>query len=162
VIAGAIYFAIVQPYKVKLSELQATNKVLIAENNQLKTELTTEKEKPPIVIPVKSDAETIVKYVERPADSMAQVKVDTIAPKIVVQANEKEYSFDSIMNEKYAFEKGQLQIQQSSAVVIDTTKIINDQMQEERLKLKRQEDRRTKQHAFWGIVTGAAIGYAVK
>ena len=94
--------------------------------------------KEPIKLPVDSTSNTVIRYVERATDDKAAVDVSMDTPKIIARANGKEYQFEQIATEKQAFEKGQLQIKQASTATVDVTQIVNDQMAQERVELKKK------------------------
>lgn len=112
-------------------------------------------------IPVAHEQETAIEYVERHAGDNAQVEIETVVPDVVVRANDKEYKMPSTVKETQAFENGQLKIKQEATTKIDVTKVVNEQMEQERKELKRKQRIETTQKTFWGVVAGLIIGAAV-
>lgn len=113
-------------------------------------------------IPVAHTQDTTIQYVERQTGDSAQVELRTPAPIVVVRANDKEYTMPSTVKETSAFENGQLKIKQETTANIDVTKVVNEQMEQERKQLKATHKREECQKTFWGIVGGFALGSLMK
>ena len=108
-------------------------------------------------IPVAHEQETFIQYVERPAGDNAQVEIENVVPDVVVSANDKEYKMPSTVNETQVFENGQFKIKQEATTKIDVTKMVNEQMEQERKEIKRKQRIETAQKTFWGVVAGVII-----
>ena len=104
--------------------------------------VTTEKiEYKTIKVPVEGETTTKIQYVERQADDPAHIKLNAESPQVIAEINGKQFSFDTLLNEKYAFENGQLVVKQTNKTTIDMSQWANKELAAEREKIKRQYDK---------------------
>lgn len=85
----------------------------------------TERVEVPVEVPVAVKGDTVIQYVpkESPADADIQIKQDPA--QISMQYNDKIYKIDTLKDETQKFEKGKLDVQQSSSATLDVTPIVD-------------------------------------
>ena len=126
--------------------------------NDKNTETTPVRNNVIDTVPVAHEQQTIIKYVERPAGDNAQVDIQNEQPKLIARYNDTEYVVPSTVKETSLLENGQIKINQEATAKIDVTTIVNEQMEQERKQLKKENQRKETQKTFWGIIGGVAIG----
>ncbi|MHC1718473.1 MAG: hypothetical protein AB9883_07450 [Acidaminococcaceae bacterium] len=92
-------------------------------------------------VPVAHEQQTIIKYVERPADDNAQVDIQNEQPKLIARYNDTEYVVPSTVKETSLLENGQIKINQEATAKIDITAIVKEQMEQERKALLAKSNR---------------------
>lgn len=123
----------------------------------------------PIEIPVAVKGDTEIRYVEKESPTDADVSIHQEKPQISMQYNDKLYRIDTLQNEEQKFDKGKLDIKQSSTATLDVTPIVkrevsvaldeqSKQLNEEFHKDLKKEKRES---AIKGFLAGAAIATAV-
>lgn len=142
-------------------------------NVVVKTE-TVEVEKPvPIHVPVEVKGDTVIRYVEKQAENDADVQITNPAPKIAVSYNGEKTELNGIQSEKQKFDKGKLQVEQSTSAVLDVTPIVEREvntavekqiMQDEAVKEEAVQEEKHKAHKhgqktlLGGLGAGLVLG----
>lgn len=92
--------------------------VVVVENT-----VTVEKQVP-VQIPVEVKGDTQVVYVPKKSPSDADVSIMNPAPVVVMEYNGQEYKMPTVQGETHKFDKGKLDVEQSSKTTLDVTPIV--------------------------------------
>lgn len=79
----------------------------------------------PVEIPVAVKGDTEIRYIEKTSPSDSDVEIHQEPPQISMQYNDKLYRIDTLKDEEQKFEKGKLDIKQSSTATLDVTPIVD-------------------------------------
>ena len=123
----------------------------------------------PIEIPVAAKGDTEIRYVEKESPTDADVAIQQEKPQISMQYNDKLYRIDTLQNEEQKFEKGKLDIKQSSTATLDVTPIVKREVsvaldeQSKKLNEEFHKDmkKEKRESAVKGFLAGAALATAV-
>lgn len=95
------------------------------------------------------------------------------APEVVVDYNGQQTKFETLDNETQKFDKGKLQVDQTSKVTLDVTPIVQKEVQaavdnntkeltkakdNEVAKVKSEETKKRHKHELGAFLTGAGVG----
>ena len=123
----------------------------------------------PVEIPVAVKGDTEIRYVEKTSPSDSDVEIHQEPPQISMQYNDKLYRIDTLKDEEQKFDKGKLDIKQSSTATLDVTPIadrevsvaldeqskqLNDEFHKDLKKEKRES-------VLNGFIVGAAVATAI-
>lgn len=82
----------------------------------------------PVEIPVAVKGDTEIRYVEKTSPSDSDVEIHQEPPQISMQYNDKLYRIDTLKDEEQKFDKGKLDIKQSSTATLDVTPIVDKEV----------------------------------
>ena len=99
------------------------------QNVVVKTEIQTVEKEIPIEVPVLVKGDTEIRYVEKTSPDDSDVEITNPAPVIAVSYNGEKTELDGIQSEKQKFDKGKLQVEQSTEAVLDVTPIVERETQ---------------------------------
>lgn len=126
-----------------------------------------------VKFPVQTQAKTQIQYVEKQTPQDADVQITKPAPEVVVDYNGQQTKFKTLDNETQKFDKGKLQVDQTSKVTLDVTPIVQKEVQtavnqntkeltkaknEEVAKVKSDEKKKRHKHELGAFLTGAGVG----
>ena len=83
----------------------------------------------PIEVPVLVKGDTEIRYVEKTSPDDSDVEITNPAPVIAVSYNGEKTELEGIQSEKQKFDKGKLQVEQSTEAVLDVTPIVERETQ---------------------------------
>ena len=124
-------------------------------------------------VPVETEAKTQIQYVEKETPQDADVQITKEPPQVVVDYNGEQTKFDTLDNETQKFDKGKLQVDQTSKVTLDVTPIVQKEVQtavdqntkeltkakdNEVAKVKSEEKKKRHKHELGAFITGAGVG----
>lgn len=138
------------------------------------TQTVTERVEVPVEVPVYVKGDTVVEYVEKESPEDADVEWYSSPSKVVMSYNDEQFEMDTLQNETHKFDKGKLEVQQSSETVLDVTPIVErevkiaeaetrkqveDELNEQFQKELKTKKRQARQDGFWtGLGTALLIG----
>lgn len=138
------------------------------------TQTITERVEIPVEVPVYIKGDTVVEYIEKESPDDADVEWYSSPSKVVMSYNDEKFEMDTLENETHKFDKGKLEVQQSSETVLDvspiverevkiaeaeTRKQVEDELNEEFQKELKTKRRQARQDGFWtGLGTALLIG----
>lgn len=126
-----------------------------------------------VKVPVQTQAKTQIQYVEKETAQDADVQITKEKPQVVVDYNGQQTKFDTLDNETQKFDKGKLQVDQTSKVTFDITPIVQKEVQtavnqntkeltkakdNEVAKVKSEEKKKRHSHELGAFITGAGVG----
>lgn len=126
-----------------------------------------------VKVPVETQAKTQIQYVEKKDNHDADVQITKPAPEVVVDYNGQQTKFETLDNETQKFDKGKLQVDQTSKVTLDVTPIVQKEVQaavdqntkeitktkdNEVAKVKSEETKKRHKHELGAFLTGAGVG----
>lgn len=126
-----------------------------------------------VKVPVETEAKTQIQYVEKETPKDADVQITKEKPQVVVDYNGEQTKFDTLDNETQKFDKGKLQVDQTSKVTLDVTPIVQKEVQtavdqntkeltkvkdNEVAKIKSEEKKKRQRHELGAFLTGAGVG----
>ena len=126
-----------------------------------------------VKVPVETEAKTQIQYVEKETPQDADVQITKEPPQVVVDYNGQQTKFDTLDNETQKFDKGKLQVDQTSKVTLDVTPIVQKEVQtavdqntkeltkakdNEVAKVKSEEKKKRHKHELGAFITGAGVG----
>ena len=126
-----------------------------------------------VKVPVETEAKTQIQYVEKETSQDADVQITKEPPQVVVDYNGQQTKFDTLDNETQKFDKGKLQVDQTSKVTLDVTPIVQKEVQtavdqntkeltkakdNEVAKIKSEEKKKRHKHELGAFITGAGVG----
>ena len=126
-----------------------------------------------VKVPVETQAKTEIQYVEKETPQDADVQITKEPPQVVVDYNGEQTKFDTLDNETQKFDKGKLQVDQTSKVTLDVTPIVQKEVQtavdqntkeltktkdDEVAKVKSEEKKKRHKHELGAFITGAGVG----
>lgn len=126
-----------------------------------------------VKVPVETQAKTEIQYVEKETPQDADVQITKPAPEVVVDYNGQQTKFETLDNETQKFDKGKLQVDQTSKVTLDVTPIVQKEVQtavdqntkemtkakdNEVAKVKSEETKKRHKHELGAFLTGAGVG----
>lgn len=126
-----------------------------------------------VKVPVETQAKTQIQYVEKETPQDADIQITKEPPQVVVDYNGEQTKFDTLDNETQKFDKGKLQVDQTSKVTLDITPIVQKEVQSavdqntkeltktkdnEVAKVKSEEKKKRHKHEFGAFITGAGVG----
>lgn len=126
-----------------------------------------------VKVPVETQAKTQIQYVEKQTPQDADVQITKPAPEVVVDYNGQQTKFKTLDNETQKFDKGKLQVDQTSKVTLDVTPIVQKEVQtavnqntkeltkakdNEVAKVKSEETKKRHKHELGAFLTGAGVG----
>lgn len=126
-----------------------------------------------VKVPVQTQAKTQIQYVEKESKHDADVQITKEKPQVVVDYNGQQTKFDTLDNETQKFDKGKLQVDQTSKVTLDVTPIVQKEVQtavnqntkeltkakdSEVAKVKSEEKKKRHRHELGAFLTGAGVG----
>lgn len=126
-----------------------------------------------VKVPVETQAETKIQYVEKQTPQDADVQITKPAPEVVVDYNGQQTKFETLNNETQKFDKGKLRVDQTSKVTLDVTPIVQKEVQtavdnnikemtkakdNEVAKVKSEEKKKRHKHELGAFLTGAGVG----
>lgn len=126
-----------------------------------------------VKVPVETQAKTQIQYVEKETPQDADVQITKEPPQVVVDYNGEQTKFDTLDNETQKFDKGKLQVDQTSKVTLDITPIVQKEVQSavdqntkeltktkdnEVAKVKSEEKKKRHKHEIGAFITGAGVG----
>lgn len=126
-----------------------------------------------VKVPVEAKAKTQIQYVEKETPRDADVQITKEKPQVVVDYNGEQTKFDTLDNETQKFDKGKLQVDQTSRVTLDVTPIVQKEVQsavnqntkeltkaknDEVAKVKSEEKKKRHRHELGAFLTGAGVG----
>jgi len=126
-----------------------------------------------VKVPVETQAKTEIQYVEKETPQDADVQITKPAPEVVVDYNGQQTKFQTLDNETQKFDKGKLQVDQTSKVTLDVTPIVQKEVQtavdnntkeltkvkdNEVAKVKTEEAKKRHKHELGAFLTGAGVG----
>ena len=122
-----------------------------------------------VKVPVETQAKTQIQYVEKETPKDADVQITKEKPQVVVDYNGEQTKFDTLDNETQKFDKGKLQVDQTSKVTLDVTPIVQKEVQtavnqntkeltNEVAKVKSEETKKRHKHELGAFLTGAGVG----
>ncbi len=126
-----------------------------------------------VKVPVETEAKTQIQYVEKETPQDADVQITKEPPQVVVDYNGQQTKFDTLDNETQKFDKGKLQVDQTSKVTLDVTPIVQKEVQtavdqntkeltkakdNEVAKVKSDEKKKRHKHEIGAFITGAGVG----
>ena len=126
-----------------------------------------------VKVPVETQAKTQIQYVEKKDNHDADVQITKPAPEVVVDYNGQQTKFQTLDNETQKFDKGKLQVDQTSKVTLDVTPIVQKEVQtavnqntteltkakdNEVAKVKSEETKKRHKHELGAFLTGAGVG----
>ena len=126
-----------------------------------------------VKVPVETQAKTQIQYVEKKDNHDADVQITKPAPEVVVDYNGQQTKFKTLDNETQKFDKGKLQVDQTSKVTLDVTPIVQKEVQtavdqntteltkakdNEVAKVKSEETKKRHKHELGAFLTGAGVG----
>lgn len=126
-----------------------------------------------VKVPVETQAKTQIQYVEKETPQDADVQITKEPPQVVVDYNGEQTKFDTLDNETQKFDKGKLQVDQTSKVTLDITPIVQKEVQSavdqntkeltktkdnEVAKVKSEEKKKRHRHEIGAFITGAGVG----
>lgn len=126
-----------------------------------------------VKVPVETQAKTQIQYVEKETPHDADVQITKEPPQVVVDYNGEQTKFDTLDNETQKFDKGKLQVDQTSKVTLDITPIVQKEVQSavdqntkeltktkdnEVAKVKSEEKKKRHRHEIGAFITGAGVG----
>ena len=126
-----------------------------------------------VKVPVETEAKTQIQYVEKETPQDADVQITKKPPQVVVDYNGQQTKFDTLDNETQKFDKGKLQVDQTSKVTLDVTPIVQKEVQtavdqntkeltkakdNEVAKVKSEEKKKRHKHELGAFITGAGVG----
>lgn len=79
----------------------------------------------PIEVPVAVKGDTEIRYIEKTSPSDSDIEIHQEPPQISMKYNDEEYKIDGVKGETQKFEKGKLDVKQSSTATIDVTPIVD-------------------------------------
>ena len=126
-----------------------------------------------VKVPMETQAKTEIQYVEKQTPQDADVQITKPAPEVVVDYNGQQTKFETLDNETQKFDKGKLQVDQTSKVTLDVTPIVQKEVQaavdqnakemtkakdNEVAKVKSEETKKRHKHELGAFLTGAGVG----
>lgn len=126
-----------------------------------------------VKIPVESQKESVIRYVQKETPNDADVEIHSDKPQVVINYNGKETAFDTLDNETQKFDKGKLKVEQSSKTTLDVTPIVEREVQtaveqntktlteqkdKEVQQVKKDEAKKRHKKTFESFLIGAGIG----
>lgn len=126
-----------------------------------------------VKVPVETQSKTQIQYVEKKDNHDADVQITKPAPEVVVDYNGQQTKFQTLDNETQKFDKGKLQVDQTSKVTLDVTPIVQKEVQtavnqntkeltkakdNEVAKVKSEETKKRHKHELGAFLTGAGVG----
>lgn len=126
-----------------------------------------------VKVPVETEAKTQIQYVEKETAQDADVQITKEKPQVVVDYNGQQTKFETLDNETQKFDKGKLQVDQTSKVTLDVTPIVQKEVQtavdqntkemtkakdNEVAKVKSEETKKRHKHELGAFLTGAGVG----
>lgn len=126
-----------------------------------------------VKVPVQTETKTQIQYVEKETPQDADVQITKEKPQVVVDYNGQQTKFDTLDNETQKFDKGKLQVDQTSKVTLDVTPIVQKEVQSavdqntkeltkvkdnEVAKVKSEEKKKRHKHELGAFLTGAGVG----
>lgn len=126
-----------------------------------------------VKVPVETQAKTQIQYVEKETPQDADIQITKEPPQVVVDYNGEQTKFDTLDNETQKFDKGKLQVDQTSKVTLDITPIVQKEVQSavdqntkeltktkdnEVAKVKSEEKKKRHRHEIGAFITGAGVG----
>lgn len=126
-----------------------------------------------VKVPVETEAKTQIQYVEKETPQDADVQITKEPPQVVVDYNGQQTKFDTLDNETQKFDKGKLQVDQTSKVTLDVTPIVQKEVRtavdqntkemtkakdNEVAKVKSEEKKKRHKHELGAFITGAGVG----
>lgn len=126
-----------------------------------------------VKVPVQTEEKTQIQYVEKKSKHDADVQITKGKPQVVVDYNGQQTKFDTLDNETQKFDKGKLQVDQTSKVTLDVTPIVQKEVQSavdqntkeltkvkdnEVAKVKSEEKKKRHKHEIGAFITGAGVG----
>lgn len=126
-----------------------------------------------VKVPVQTEERTQIQYVEKETPQDADVQITKPAPEVVVDYNGQQTKFETLDNETQKFDKGKLQVDQTSKVMLDVTPIVQKEVQtavnqntkeltkakdNEVAKVKSDEKKKRHRHELGAFITGAGVG----
>ena len=122
-----------------------------------------------VKIPVATEQQSVVQYVEKASPADADVEIHNSKPTVEVNYNGQRTSFETLSNEKQKFDKGKLNVESETKTVLDVTPIVTREVQaavdtntKELTKQKdeavKQEKKKAKRHGIESFLAGAAVG----
>ena len=126
-----------------------------------------------VKIPVESQKESVIQYVQKETPNDADVEIRSDKPQVVINYNGKETAFDTLDNETQKFDKGKLKVEQSSKTTLDVTPIVEREVQtaveqntktlteqkdKEVQQVKKDEAKKRHKKTFESFLIGAGIG----
>lgn len=123
----------------------------------------------PVEVPVAVKGDTEIRYIEKDSPYDADVSIQQDKPQISMQYNDKLYRINTLQNEEQKFDKGKLDIKQSSTATLDVTPIVkrevsialdeqSKQLNDEFHKDLKKEKRKS---VINGFIAGAAVATAI-
>lgn len=79
----------------------------------------------PVEVPVAVKGDTEIRYIEKTSPSDSDIEIRQEPPQISMKYNDEEYKIDGVKGETQKFEKGKLDVKQSSTATIDVTPIVD-------------------------------------
>lgn len=139
--------------------------------NVVTVEKTVEVEKPiPIEVPVEVKGDTIIRYVEKEYPEDADVEITSPAPVIAVSYNGEKTELEGVAEETQKFDKGKLQVEQSTEAVLDVTPIVerevntavaNQKLQDDKEKTEAVQEEKHKAHRHGQKTLLGGIGLGI-
>lgn len=126
-----------------------------------------------VKVPVETQTKTQIQYIEKETPKDADVQITKEKPQVVVDYNGQQTKFDTLDNETQKFDKGKLQVDQTSKVTLDVTPIVQKEVQaavdqntkeitkakdNEVAKVKSEEKKKRHRHELGAFITGAGVG----
>ena len=126
-----------------------------------------------VKVPVETQAKTEIQYVEKQTPQDADVQITKPAPEVVVDYNGQQTKFQTLDNETQKFDKGKLQVDQTSKVTLDVTPIVQKEVQtavdqntkeltkvkdNEVAKVKSEKTKKRHKHEVGAFLTGVGVG----
>lgn len=126
-----------------------------------------------VKVPVETQAKTEIQYVEKQTSQDADVQITKEKPQVVVDYNGQQAKFETLDNETHKFDKGKLQVDQTSKVTLDVTPIVQKEVQtavdnntkeltkakdDAVAKVKSEETKKRHKHELGAFLTGAGVG----
>ena len=123
----------------------------------------------PVEIPVAVKGDTEIRYVEKTSPSDSDVEIHQEPPQISMQYNDKLYRIDTLKDEEQKFDKGKLDIKQSSTATLDVTPIVDREVsvaldeQSKQLNDEFHKDlkKEKRESVLNGFIVGAAVATAI-
>lgn len=127
----------------------------------------------PVEIPVAVKGDTEIRYIEKTSPSDSDIEIHQEPPHISMKYNDEEYKIDGVKGETQKFEKGKLDIKQSSTATLDVTpivdrevtkavaentKIITEQKDAEIKQVKKDETTKRHKYEFGSFAAGLGTG----
>lgn len=127
----------------------------------------------PVEVPVAVKGDTEIRYIEKTSPSDSDIEIHQEPPQISMKYNDEEYKIDGVKGETQKFEKGKLDVKQSSTATIDVTpivdrevtkavdentKTITAQKNAEIKQVKKDETTKRHKYEFGSFATGLGTG----